>query len=85
MKYTLQIDENELDFVASLNQKDQDLIHAKLDLLECGNFLGDKALKGKHKGKFRKRAGNYRIIYTRQDSLLIVVVININNRKDVYK
>ncbi len=34
---------------------------------------------------YRVRAGNYRIIYTVEDKKLIVFVIDIDDRKDVYK
>jgi mRNA interferase RelE/StbE len=34
---------------------------------------------------YRIRIGNYRVIYTITDTILIVVVIKIANRKDVYR
>ena len=40
-------------------------------------------LKGR-KG-FRLRAGQYRIIYTRQDEQLIIEVVKIRTRGDIYK
>lgn len=46
----------------SFDTKTQEQLAKKLQDLQNGNFTNDKALKGKHKGKFRKRAGNYRII-----------------------
>lgn len=52
--------------------------------LQAGNFTNDKKLKGKHKGKFRKRAGNYRIIYLKENNLLLISVIRIAHRKEVY-
>lgn len=41
-------------------------------------------LKGSH-NLFRIRVGPYRIIYTVQDDKLIVLVLEIGDRKDVYK
>jgi len=46
-----------------LDAQAQKLVSVKILDLEAGNFSNDKQLKGKHKGKYRKRAGNYRIIY----------------------
>ena len=54
-----------------------------LDLKE-GVFTNDKQLKGKHKGKFRKRAGSYRIIYLKENNVLLISVIRIAHRKEAY-
>ena len=62
----------------------QKLIANKIIDLQNGNFINDKALKGKHKGKFRKRAGNYRIIYLKENNLLLITVIRVAHRKEVY-
>lgn len=67
-----------------LNTEAQKIVSAKILELRDGNFLNDKALKGKHKGKFRKRAGNYRIIYLKENNLLVISVIRIAHLKEVY-
>jgi len=59
-------------------------VAAKILDLRDGNFSNDKPLKGKHKGKFRKRAGNYRIIYLKEEDYLLITVIRIAHRKEVY-
>ncbi len=46
-----------------IDSTNQQLIFTKIKDLEAGIFTLDKALKNKHKGKFLKRAGNYRIVY----------------------
>ena len=43
-----------------------------------------KALKGNLAGYWRYRVGSYRIICTIEDDRLIVQVITINNRRNVY-
>ncbi len=70
--------------LSSTNKKDQQLIFDKIKELEKGNFTNDKPLKGKHKGKFRKRAGDYRIVYLRQNNTLTIAVLKIAHRKGVY-
>lgn len=60
------------------------LIGNKIIDLQNGNFSNDKSLKGKHKGKFRKRAGSYRIIYLKENNLLVIAIIRIAHRKEVY-
>jgi len=67
-----------------LNKQSQELIATKIKDLQNGNFLNDKALKGKHNGKFRKRAGNYRIIYLKENNLLVITIIRVAHRKEVY-
>jgi len=71
----------ELEKIDTINQK---LIFEKIKDLEMGNFSNDKALKGKHKGKFRKRAGNYRIVYLKENDILVITLIRIAHRKEVY-
>jgi len=71
----------ELEKIDTQNQK---LIFEKIKDLEVGNFLNDKALKGKHKSKFRKRAGNYRIVYLKENDILVITLIRIAHRKEVY-
>jgi len=68
-----------------LEQKARELVAKKIIDLKNGNFANDKALKGKHKGKFRKRAGNYRIIYLKEGEYLVITIVRIAHRKEVYK
>lgn len=71
----------ELEKIDTQNQK---LIFEKIKDLEIGNFSTDKALKGRHKGKFRKRAGNYRMAYLKENDILVITLIRIAHRKEVY-
>ena len=67
-----------------LDKSNRRLVYSKIKELEAGNFSGDKPLKGKHKGKFRKRAGDYRIVYLKENDILVVTLIRIAHRKEVY-
>jgi len=71
----------ELEKIDTENQK---LVFTKIKDLEKGVFTSDKVLKGKHKGKFRKRAGNYRIVYLKENEILVITLIRITHRKEVY-
>ncbi len=68
----------------NLDKTAQELITVKLSDLKEGVFTNDKSLKGKHKGKFRKRAGNYRVIYLKENDILLITLIRIAHRKEVY-
>ena len=43
-----------------------------------------KALKGNLAGYYRYRLGDYRVIYSIDDQVLVVAVIEIAHRKEVY-
>jgi mRNA interferase RelE/StbE len=45
---------------------------------------GVKKLKGKD-NQYRIRVGDYRIIYTIEDQILLIVVVQLGARSDVYK
>ena len=82
--YKVIIEEKDNLFIGKLTLKDKKLIKNKLLDLQNGNFIRDKALKDKYKGKFRKRAGDFKIIYIKEEQVLIVSIIHIGHRKDVY-
>jgi len=67
-----------------LDNQAQKLIASKIIDLQNGNFSNDKYLQGKHKGKFRKRAGNYRIIYLKENDFLVITIIRVAHRKEAY-
>ena len=82
--YNIAFDKDAEKEFLKLNTQSQKLVATKILDLQDGNFSKDKQLKGKHKGKFRKRAGNYRIIYLKENDYLVISVIRIAHRKEVY-
>ena len=70
--------------LSKIDTEGQQFVFDKIKELEKGLFVGDKTLKGIHKGKFRKRAGNYRIIYLKENDILLITVIRIAHRKEIY-
>ena len=59
------------------------LLHAIASLEENPRPHGYRKLRGRD--AFRIRAGNYRIIYEIIDDKLIVVIVTVGHRKDVYE
>ena len=47
-------------------------------------FLG-KPLKGELKGRYSYRIGNYRIIYRIEHRRLVIIIIDIGHRRDIYR
>ena len=70
--------------LSKIDKENQQLIFNQIKDLEKGVFANEKLLKCKHIGKFRKRAGNYRIVYLRENDILLITVIRIAHRKEVY-
>lgn len=59
-------------------------LHERLAALENPRSLGE-ALHGSKLGEFWKyRVGDFRIIATIQDSRLVVLVLRVGHRRDVY-
>jgi mRNA interferase RelE/StbE len=59
------------------------VVASKIIDLQSGIFTNDKPLQGNHKGKYRKRAGNYRVIYLKENNLLVITIIRGAHRKEV--
>ena len=82
--YKVAFDEEAEKEFLKLDNQAQKLIASKVIDLQNGNFSNDKHLQGKHKGKFKTRAGNYRIIYLKENDFLVITVIRVAHRKEVY-
>jgi len=82
--YKVIVPKQSLKELSKIDSSDQQFIFDKIKDLENGIFTNDKSLKGKHKGKFRKRAGDYRIVYLKEGDVLVITVIRIAHRKEVY-
>ena len=65
----------------------RDLVRIKKKIDELGNNLPDpNTTKMKGDNPFHKiRSGDYRIIYEIYDDTLVILVVKIGHRKDVYK
>lgn len=62
----------------------------KRTLEQIGKVLANdpsqgKALSGEFKGLYRWRTGRFRVIYEIQKEVLIILVLKIGHRKDVYR
>lgn len=56
------------------------------NLIGCDNpRIHGKALVGNHKGQWRYRVGDYRIICEIEDQELVILALSVGHRRDVYK
>lgn len=59
--------------------------HAIDSLAENPRPHGYKKLHGKLKEFYRIDTGNYRVVYEIHDKVLVVIVVKLGDRRDVYK
>jgi mRNA interferase RelE/StbE len=85
MKYTIKFRPAVEKNLRTLPQKDLIRIKRKIDAL--AENLPDKAItKMKGNNNFHKvRVGDYRVIFEIHDATLVILVVKIGHRKDIYK
>jgi mRNA interferase RelE/StbE len=59
-------------------------IIAAIETLKINPYQG-KSLKGRLKGSFSLRIGEYRVIYTIHKGKLIVYIIDLGHRREIYR
>lgn len=85
MKYTVEFRPGVLKSIKHFPKRE--LLRIKKKLEDLGNNLPDPATtKLKGDNNFHKvRTGDYRIVYEIQGDRLVILVVKIGHRKDVYK
>lgn len=66
----------------------QDIKRIKSAILELSNNPrpdGCTKLKGDKRNYYRIRVGNYRVVYSIEDEILLVLVVTVGHRKEIYK
>ena len=85
--YEIKFTKTALKELNSLNKPIQELIIKKLEILSQNpNLLKNniKVLKGKYKGLKRLRVGKYRVIFDQKDDELIILIIRVASRGEIY-
>jgi mRNA interferase RelE/StbE len=84
-KYKVSIKRSAVKEIEAIPQKKerQRIIRRIGQLAEDPRPPGAKKLSGNN--KYRVRQGSYRIVYSIEDDELIVVVVKVGHRKDVYR
>lgn len=84
MSYTIIVSKSAQKVLKALPRKQQLRIIGVIDTL-AQNPFPPSSLKLKGRDGFRLRTNDYRIIYTVENQMLIVHVLAIGHRKDIYK
>lgn len=83
-KYTIVLSKKSQKILDALSDSIVEPIYnAIIALEESPRPIGCRKLKGRD--AYRIRAGNYRIIYEIIDNILIINVVTIGHRKDIYR
>lgn len=82
MRYRIVIEKPALKFLQKQPKAQQERI---LKAIQGLPETGDIKPMGGHENLYRLRVGSYRVLYTVEDDLLIVRVLTVGNRGDVYK
>ncbi len=83
MPYSLRIKESASRELAAIQPQDCSRIAEAIDGLAGNPFVG-VPLKGGSRGLRRLRVGSYRVIYEVLDDVLVVLVVRIGHRREVY-
>ncbi|MFN3852537.1 MAG: type II toxin-antitoxin system RelE family toxin [Spirosomataceae bacterium] len=85
MKYQVRIEQTAEKQLSKLPKSELERLKvAVLSLADNPRPFGYKKLKGRSNA-YRVRVGNYRIIYEINDGILLVLVIAIGHRKEIYE
>lgn len=72
--------------LAAIPSREREKIIQKIDALADDPFPpGFKPLQGELKNHFRVRIGRYRVVYQVIKHLLVITVVHVGHRKDVYR
>lgn len=88
MKYTVEYTEKAVKSIRKLDPGVRVFIKAWIDknLVDCEDpRVHGKGLVANRSGQWRYRVGDYRILADIQDEKLVILVIDIGHRKDIYQ
>jgi len=81
--YSVSLDKNAKLFLEKLDKPEQERILNKLDELKNNSELG-KPLTGNLAGLWSLRIGKYRAIYRILNEKLVIIVLDMGHRKNIY-
>jgi mRNA interferase RelE/StbE len=83
-KYRIEIKRSAVKEIKKLPSKDIPKILAQIESLSENPRPGD-SIKLSQEEKYRVRCGQYRILYAVEDQVLIVYIVRVGHREDVYR
>ena len=84
-RYTVEISRRAIKSIAALPRQDEQRVRAAIRLLadeprppSCVALTGEQSV-------YRVRVGDYRIVYKVIDARLVILIIRVGHRRDVYR
>jgi mRNA interferase RelE/StbE len=84
MSYSLQIKKSALKALQRIRREDRVRIVEAIDRL-CTSPHAGGVLKGEFSGLRRLRVGSYRIVYEVVEQKLVVLVVRVGHRREIYR
>ena len=85
MKYRMKVKKSAAKSLKKISKPDQKRISKAIDNL-ADNLPNPNTTKMKGDNPFHKiRVGDYRVVYEIQDDILLILIIKIGHRKDIYR
>lgn len=84
MRYSLRIKRSAAKALSALPKPDRVRVVEAIDML-CETPAAGSALKGEFEGLRRLRVGHFRVVYEWERTELVILVVRIGHRRDVYR
>ncbi|MBS3076099.1 type II toxin-antitoxin system RelE/ParE family toxin [Candidatus Pacearchaeota archaeon] len=81
--YNLNLDKKAKEFLKRLKRGEQEIILNRIEKLKDNPYLG-KRLAGNLFGLWKLRIDKYRVLYKIFDDKLIIVILDMGHRKNIY-
>lgn len=88
MKYTVEYTKRAIKQLKKLDKQASALLLGWIEknLVDCDNPRQfGKGLTANRKGEWRYRIGDYRLVADIQDDKIVILILNIGHRRDIYK
>jgi mRNA interferase RelE/StbE len=85
MTFTLSITRPALKALAGIAKRDRERIYQRLDQLVADPYTMPNVKKLQGEDNFRLRVGDYRILYLIEEAELVIVVVDVGHRREVYR
>ncbi|MDO8381115.1 type II toxin-antitoxin system RelE/ParE family toxin [Phenylobacterium sp.] len=85
MTYRLTITRDAVKALGAIQKRDRARIYERLDQLAADPFSTSGVKKLKGQDNYRLRVGDYRVLYLVEDAELLIVVVDVGHRREVYR